>query len=105
MNARFGRALQRLHQVSSTHLADSAGAYVDRNGVVLAAELALMVDRDVERIDMASGMVDRAVTVTALHNLVQPLDRKGAFVVDGKTLHIDGIASDDGYMISFYVVP
>ncbi|WP_256663769.1 hypothetical protein [Pseudomonas sp. gcc21] len=105
MRPRFGRALERLHRVGSTQLADSAGTYVDRNGTVLAEQLALMVDRDVERIDMASGMVDRAVTITVLRSLVQPLDRKGGFIVDGATLHIDGIAADDGHMITFYVVP
>ena len=32
-------------------------------------------------------------------------DRQGAFVMDGRTWHIDGIAEDDGHLITFYVVP
>lgn len=105
MSARFASAMQRLHAVGMERLADSAGDYLDRNGTVLAAGLALIVDKDVERVDMVSGAVDRGVTVAVQHDLIQPLDRKGAFVVDGKTLHIDGIAADDGHLITFYVVP
>lgn len=36
---------------------------------------------------------------------LQPFDRQGAFVMDGKTWHIDGIERDDGHMITLYVVP
>ena len=105
MSTRFGRALERLHRVGSAHLADSLGAYLDKTGAVLAEDLELIVDRDVERVDMANGMIDRAVMVTVRSSLIQPLDRKGAFLIDGKKLHFDGVASDDGHMISLYVRP
>ncbi|MEJ6656055.1 MAG: hypothetical protein QNL70_08620 [Pseudomonas sp.] len=105
MAPRFARLMQRMHAVGADRLSDSQGDYLDRNGAVLATELALIIDKDVDRVDMVSGAVDRGITVAVLHGLIQPLDRKGAFVVDGKTLHIDGIAEDDGHLITFYVVP
>lgn len=66
-----------------------------------------MLDRNVERfqIDSVSGAMERATTLTVCKALLQPFDRKGAFVLDGQTWHIDGIASDDGHLIAFYVVP
>ena len=104
MNTRFGRAMERLHRVGQAQLADSVGNYVDRNGAVLAQDLGLQVDRDVERFG-EGGAVDRVTTISVLRNLIQPLDRKGAFVIGTETLHIDGIAEDDSHMITFYVVP
>jgi hypothetical protein len=72
---------------------------------VLAGDVEVMLDKEVDRIDTASGMLDRAVTITVRKSLLQPFDRKGAFVLDGKTWHIDGIAEDDGHLIALYVVP
>lgn len=105
MSTRFGRAMERLHRGGMDRLADSVGDYLDRNGAALATGLALIIDKDVERVDMVSGAVDRGITVAVQNGLIQPLDRKGAFVVDGKMLHIDGIAEDDGHLITLYVVP
>ncbi|WP_285275240.1 hypothetical protein [Halopseudomonas bauzanensis] len=105
MSTRFGRAMERLHRVGQARLADSVGDYVSSNGAVLVPGLELMVDKDVERLDMVSGAIDRAVTVTAQRSRLQPVDRKGGFVIDGQTWHIDGIANDDGHLITFYVVP
>lgn len=93
-------------------LNDGLADYLNASGAVLAGGLEVILDKDVERIDLASGMVDRAVTITVQRHLLQPLGRKGAFRLDpqvwgadGKTWHIDGIAEDDGHLITFYVVP
>lgn len=93
-------------------LNDGHGDYLNASGAVLAGGLEVILDKDVERMDLASGMVDRAVTITVHRHLLQPFDRKGAFRLDpqawgadGKTWHIDGIAEDDGHLITFYVVP
>ena len=93
-------------------LNDGLADYLNASGAVLAEGLEVILDKDVERIDLASGMVDRAVTITVQLHLLQPLDRKGAFRLDpqawgadGKTWHIDGIPVDDGHLITFYVVP
>lgn len=104
MSTRFGQATERLHRVGQTRLADSIGNYVDRNGAVLAQGLELQVDRNVERFG-EGGVVDRMTIISVLRSLIQPLDRKGAFVIGSETWHIEGIADDDGHLITFYVVP
>lgn len=104
MSTRFGQAMERLHRVGMARLADSVGNYVDRNGAVLAQGLELQVDRNVERFG-EGGAVDRMTTISTLRSLIQPLDRKGAFVIGSETWHIEGIADDDGHLITFYVVP
>lgn len=105
MSTRFGRALDRLHRVGQARLADSVGDYISRTGAMLAPQLSLQVDKDVERLDSVSGAIDRAVTVTAQRSLLHPVDRKGGFIIGDQTWHIDGIANDDGHLITFYVVP
>lgn len=86
-------------------LNDGLANYLNASGAVLAEGVEVMLDKDVERVDIVSGMVDRAVTISVRKSLLQPLDRKGAFVLAGKTWHIDGIAEDDGHLITFYLVP
>ncbi|MOA54074.1 hypothetical protein D3C78_1776360 [compost metagenome] len=88
-------------------LNDGQGDHLSAAGVVLASGLELMLDRNVERfdIDSVSGAMERAVTITARKALLQPFDRSGAFLLDGKTWHIDKIASDDDHLITFFVVP
>ncbi|MOA49807.1 hypothetical protein D3C78_1727350 [compost metagenome] len=51
--------------------------------------------------------MERATTITVRKALLQPLDRNGAFLIDGKLWHIarKGIASDDDHLITFFVVP
>ena len=91
---------------------DGTADSLNAAGAVLAGGLEVILDNDVERLDVVSGMLDRAVTITVRRHLLQPLDRKGAFRLDpqdwganGKTWHIDGIAEDDGHLITFYVKP
>lgn len=88
-------------------LNDGHGQHLSASGQVLASGLELILDRNVERFDLDSvgGATDRAVTITVRKALLQPLDRRGTFDLDGQRWHIDGIAADDGHLITFYVVP
>jgi hypothetical protein len=86
-------------------LADGSVAYLNATGSVLVSGIEAMLEQNAERIDLAGGMVERMATITVRKSLLQPFDRKGAFVLDGKTWHIDGIAEDDGHLITLYVVP
>lgn len=95
----------RMNKTIMRTLADGIAEYLSATGAVLARGVEVIMERDVERLDDVSGMLDRSVTITVRKSLLQPFDRKGAFVMDGKTWHIDGIAADDGHMITFYVVP
>lgn len=108
--AGFGNALASMDAAIMASLNDGFADYLNASGAVLAGGLEVILDKDVERMDLASGMVDRAVTITVQRHLLQPLDRKGAFRLDpqawgadGKTWHIDGIPADDGNLITFYV--
>lgn len=110
--AGFGKALASMDAAIMRALNDGTADYLNAAGALLAGGLEVIFDKDVERLDVVSGMLDRAVTIAVQRHLLQPLDRKGAFRLDpeawgadGKTWHIDGIAEDDGHLITFYVVP
>lgn len=107
MAASFSAMTAALDAAVMGSLNDGQGDYLSAAGVVLASGLELILDRDVDRfdIDSVSGAMERAVTITARKALLQPLDRKGAFLLDGKLWNIDRIASDDGHLITFFVAP
>ncbi|RRV18229.1 hypothetical protein EGJ00_02005 [Pseudomonas saudiphocaensis] len=86
-------------------LNDGAATYLSATGAVLASGVEVIIDHDVERLDVVSGMLDRSVTITVRKGLLQPFDRKGAFRLAGKAWHIDGVAVDDGHWLTLYVVP
>lgn len=100
----FPDLIEDLDDMVMGSLSDGSATYLARNGQVLAEHLPVIVGKDVERFD-GNGMVDRVRTHCVQRHLLQPLDRQGAFVMDGRTWHIDGIAEDDGHLITFYVVP
>lgn len=110
--AGFGNALASMDAAIMRSLNDGTADYLNAAGAVLASGLEVILDKDVERLDVVSGMLDRGVTITVHRPLLQPFDRKGAFRLDpeawgadGKTWHIDGIAEDDGHLITLYVKP
>ena len=110
--ASFGEALASMDAAIMASLNDGTADYLNAAGAFLADGLEVILDKDVERLEVVSGMLDRAVTITVRRHLLQPLDRKGAFRLDpqdwgadGKTWHIDGIAEDDGHLMTFYVKP
>lgn len=85
-------------------LSDGTATYLSRTGQVLAEGVPVIVEKDVERFS-EGGAVDRVRTHEVQKRYLQPFDRQGAFAMDGKTWHIDGIERDDGHMITLYVVP
>lgn len=98
-----------LDEAVMASLSDGTGDYLSADGVVLASGIELILDRDVDRfsLDSVSGAMERATTITVRKALLQPLDRSGAFLLDGQLWHIarKGIASDDGHLITFLVEP
>ncbi|WP_296125071.1 hypothetical protein [Pseudomonas sp. Ga0074129] len=108
----FDELTEDMDDMIMSSLNDGIADYLNASGAVLAGGIEVILDKDVERVDIVSGMVDRSVTITVRRHLLQPLDRQGAFRLypvewgaDGKTWHIDGIAEDDGHLITFYVKP
>lgn len=103
--AGFGKALEAMDTAIASSLSDGLADYLSQAGVLLAKDVEVILDHDVERLDVVSGMLDRSVTITVRKGLLQPYDRKGAFRLDGKAWHIDGVAVDDGHWLTLYVVP
>lgn len=103
--AGFGALIDDLDDKVMDSLSDGTADYLSRTGEVLAKDLPVIVESGVERVSEISGAVDRVRTHCVQKHLLQPLDLKGGFVMDGKTWHIDGIAEDDDSLITFYVVP
>lgn len=103
--AGFGDSMAAMDAAIMASLNDGTADYLNVGGAVLVSAVEVILDRDVERLETVNGMLDRAVTITVRRSLLQPFDRRGAFRLDGKTWHIDGIASDDGHLITFFVVP
>lgn len=95
-------------------LKDGRVDYLAADGEVNTEAIEAIVEQDVTRIDEVNGAMDRVVTVCVIKSHLTRFDRKGAFRSNAgepirslldKTWHIDGIESDDGDMITFYVVP
>ena len=105
MESRFARALTRLHRVGAKRLADSVGDYLDHSGRVIDEQVYLLIDRSVERFSELDGLLERVTTVSVPKTNLSRIDRKGAFRVGDSVLHLDGIESDDGSLITFYVRP
>jgi hypothetical protein len=105
MAGEFARLTGELDAQVMDTFNDGTADYLSSTGRVLAQAVPVIVEEAVERLDIISGAVDRVRTHAVQRHLLQPFDRKGAFVMCGKTWHIDGIASDDGQFIILYVVP
>lgn len=103
--AGFGALVDDLDALVMDSLSDGSAQYLSRTGAVLAEAVPVIVDLDVERVDSVDRGLDRVRTHCVQKHLLRPLDLKGVFVMDGKTWHIDGIAEDDGHLITLYVVP
>lgn len=102
---RFSRSLARMHRVGMQSLSDQLVDYHASNDELLGSGLQAIVDHGVDRIDELTGSIDRWSTIAVLHADVQRIDRKGYFVTSSGKLYIDGIESDDGHLITFYVRP
>ena len=107
MHSRFARVMDRLHRVGSSRLADTTAKYLSARGEVLACDLPVQVDRNVDAMEFGLGATGRVTTITVRKALLAPFDRKGSFLLGCEKWHItkDGIAADDGHMITLYVEP
>lgn len=102
--AGFGELVDEMDDIVLEGLGDGEFAYVDRNGHTLVEIIHAAVEEDVER--LVQGAIDRVRTMEVRRGLLVPFDRQGAFRdSEGSLWSIDGIHSDDGHLITFYVVP
>jgi len=96
---------ERLDRLSIRAFNDGPMDFLDRQGAVIASGLAVIVSDGVERLGEI-GAIDRYRTIAVQKHQLVPLDRQGRFRdANGKEWHIDDIHSDDGHLITFYVVP
>lgn len=102
VSLRYGRALARLHRTVQNSLADSVAVYYDRSGAVIEDALPVIVEHSVERMDSFNAF-EHWTTVSFVIASASKIDRQGKFRINNKDWQIDGIASDDGHVISFYV--
>lgn len=103
--SRYARSLARLHSKGMGALSDKVVDYHDSQGALLNAGISAIVDHGTDRINETTGSIDRWSTIAVLHTALQKIDRKGHFVLDQRPFYIDGIASDDSHLITFYVRP
>lgn len=112
--ARFDTLVSRMDAKLMAGLKDGRVDYLSASGQLLAEGLEAIVEREVTRVNEITGAVDRPITVCVLKSLLGRLDRQGRFrsnadepvaALAGKTWHTDGIESDDGSLITFYLVP
>ncbi len=100
----FGELVDDLDDQVMASLSDELADYLSREGEVLALKVPVIVEHDVAREDRGDAFT-LVRTVCVQKRLLTPYDRKGAFrMVDGDW-QIDGVHSDDGSLITFYVVP
>ncbi|MDG9926120.1 MULTISPECIES: hypothetical protein [unclassified Pseudomonas] len=102
--AGFGDLVDDLDDQVMASLSDELVDYLSREGGVLAPKVPVIVDHGVARQDRLE-VLSLVRTVCVQKRLLQPYDRKGAFRMADGVWQIDGIHSDDGSLITFYVVP
>jgi len=111
--AGFADLVDDMDSMLMESLSDGRVDHLSASGSPLAEGLEAIVDQGVERL-AEFGAVERLMTITVRKALIPHLDRKGGFrsnagspvpVMGGKVWHIDDVASDDGHLITFYVVP
>lgn len=112
--ASFDSLVGRMDTKLMGSLNDGRVDYFNASGQPLAAGIEAIVEREVERVNEVTGAIDRPITVCVLKSQLGKLDRKGIFrsnaadpvaALAGRDWTIDGIESDDGSLITFYVVP
>ena len=110
----FSAAMDDMDATLLDSLKDGRVDFLTVSGSVAVEGLDAIVEQDVERINDVPGAVDRLITICVLKSALGSYDRKGAFrsnvgepvkLIAGKTMHLDGIESDDGSLITFYVRP
>lgn len=105
MKGRFAAALARMHCVGVDRLSDETADYLDGQGNLVAEDVPIMNDKDVVAAGFEEILLDPRRSLSALRAHLPAIHRGGSFQIAGKAWHIDGIAADDGHLITFYVVP
>lgn len=91
----FGRALDRLHQVGLTRLADGCGSYQE-DGRAPVRNLELIVDRNLAQ-ETAEGVIQtQMVGITYRVDQLPHATRGGVFHLGAQRYLVQDFVSDDG---------
>lgn len=110
----FATRLGAMDSAILSSLSDGCIDHLSASKTLLAGGLEAIVDTDVQRINEVTGFVDRVVTVCvrkaslgnyARNGLIRSNAAEPVAALGSKDWHIDGVAADDGSLITFYVVP
>ncbi|PRB80524.1 hypothetical protein CQ007_12445 [Pseudomonas sp. MYb185] len=112
--ASFDSLVSRMDAKLMAGLNDGRVDYFTASGQPLAAGIEAIVEREVERVNDVTGAIDRLITICVLKSQLGQIARQGIFrsnadapvaALAGRDWIVDGIESDDGSLITFYVVP
>lgn len=103
MSTPFRRIADRLHSRAIARLGDVLVRHYDKHGTPVGESVLAIHEKDAERLSFNG--VDRWQTLTLQLSDLPVFDRQGYFVSESSEgkLHIDDIASEDSYAITFYV--
>lgn len=97
----FDERIRRMDEKLMHSLADGTGEFYDKAGAVIAADVPVMFDRDV---DNPQDFTSRMTVITVNHSDLPKFDRQGRIQHRGVMWKIDDIASDDGLQLALRVI-
>jgi hypothetical protein len=99
MTDRFARLQDRVNRVVAARLSDSVGRY-EQDGVVLATDLSLQVDREWGDVGAAEAFGAGVRFVTWRKEALAAIERGGVFVIGVLRLTVERKLSDDGGFVT-----
>lgn len=97
----FDQRIRAMDKKLLRHLNDGVASFYDKTGALLAENIKVMLDRDVQH---PAEFIERITTITIRIADLPNFDRQGHIEHKGIGWRIDGIASDDGYLLTLKVL-
>lgn len=97
----FDQRLQHMDKKLMRQLNDGKAAFLDKDGAVIASDVCIILDRDVEH---PAEFIERITTITVNKSDLPSFDRQGRIQHQGITWRIDGVLADDGYQLTLQVL-
>ena len=97
----FGQRLRLLDKKLMRHLNDGTAEFLDKDGAVIASDVCIIVERDVEN---PAQFTERITTITLNRSDLPRFDRQGRIKQGDVTWRIDGVVYDDGYQLTVQVL-
>ena len=98
--AGFGNALASMDAAIMASLKDGQGDYRDANGRPVAADIELIIDRNLQHAGANGVFLSSAVGITCRKAAVGNICPRGLFVFEGVRYQVAEIIEDDGHMLT-----